>query len=346
MKIVSLFILLSGVVISSCGKDDSGPGTPAVVAPTNLILNAIVSTDNSGNVSFTASAANAVSYDFDFGNGTTQTVVSGVITFKYAASGTYTVTVVAKNSAGQITKTGVVVVTTTGTPPAGSLLWSDEFNIDGVPDPAKWGYDLGGGGWGNSELQNYTNRTDNAIISGGTLKINLKKESFGGNSYTSARLLTKDKFAFTYGKIEVMAKLPAGGGTWPAIWTLGSNVNTSPWPACGEMDIMEHKGNELNKIYGTLHYPGRSGGNGNGSTVTIANATTAFHKYGLEWSATSIKISVDDVVFHTVPNTAGLPFNANFFIILNVAMGGTFGGTVDPAFTNATMEVDYVRVYQ
>ena len=345
MKLVSSIILLSGIVLASCSKDNS-TGTPAAVAPTNLILNAIVSTDNSGNVSFTASATNAISYDFDFGNGTTQTVVSGIVTYKYAASGTYTVTVVAKNSAGQISKTGVVIVSTTAAPPSGTLVWAEEFNTAGAPDPAKWGYDLGGGGWGNAELENYSNRSDNSIVSGGTLKIILKKETLGGSNYTSARLLTKDKFAFKYGKIEVMAKLPVGGGTWPAIWMLGSNVNTAPWPSCGEMDIMEHLGNDLNKIYGTLHYPGRSGGNANGSTITIGNATTAFHKYALEWSATAIKISVDDVVFHTVANTAGLPFNQDFFIILNVAMGGSFGGAVDPAFISSMMEVDYVRVYQ
>ena len=142
------------------------------------------------------------------------------------------------------------------------------------------------------------------------------------------------------------AKLPAGIGTWPAIWMLGSNISTTAWPACGEIDIMEHKGSQLNKIYGTLHHPGHSGGNADGGTVTVTNASTEFHKYTAEWSASSIKFLVDDVVFYTFANTSSLPFNQNFFIILNVAMGGTFGGAVDPAFSSAAMEIDYVRVYQ
>jgi beta-glucanase (GH16 family) len=140
-----------------------------------------------------------------------------------------------------------------------------------------------------------------------------------------------------------MAKLPAGVGTWPALWMLGADISTAGWPVCGEIDIMEHLGRDLNKIYGTLHYPGRSGGNANGSTKTITNATTEFHKYSLEWSAERIRISVDDEVFHQVTNSAGLPFNHDFFFIVNIAMGGNFGGPIDPAFTNATMEVDYIR---
>ena len=126
---------------------------------------------------------------------------------------------------------------------------------------------------------------------------------------------------------------------------LGDNFSTAGWPACGEIDIMEHRGSELNKIFGTLHHPGHSGGNGDGSTLTISNSTTAFHKYTLEWSSTTIKFLVDDIAFYTFANSAGLPFNQNFFLILNVAIGGTFGGAVDPAFSSAALEIDYIRVY-
>lgn len=335
--------LFAGILVPfliSCGKDNgsSTDNNP----PTNLTLNAVVSTDNSGNVAFTAAATNAVTYDFDFGNGVFQTVPSGVVTYKYPASGNYTVNVVAKSSGGQTASKSVQITVTV----ALSLVWSEEFDTPGAPDPAKWGYDLGAGGWGNSELQYYTNRADNAVVSNGTLKIIAKAESYSGSNYTSARLLTKDKFSFKYGKIEARAKLPVGVGTWPAIWMLGSNISNVGWPACGEIDIMEHKGSQLNTIYGTLHYPGHSGGSANGATTVISNATTEFHKYKAEWDASTIKIYVDDVLFHTVANSSSLPFNQNFFIILNVAMGGTFAGTVDPAFTNAAMEVDYVRVYQ
>lgn len=224
-----------------------------------------------------------------------------------------------------------------------NLVWSDEFNTDGAPDPTKWGYDLGAGGWGNSETQTYTNSANNVIVTGGNLKITAKKE---GSDYTSARLKSEGKYEFTYGKIEFRAKLPVGGGTWPAVWSLGSDYATNTWPGCGEIDFMEHKGNDPNVIHGTLHYPGHSGGNANTSTKTITNASTEFHVYKTVWSPTSVKFYVDDTLFHSFANDNTVPFNKDFFLILNVAMGGTFGGTIDPTFTQSSMEVDYIRVYQ
>lgn len=334
--------LVSALFISllvACGKDDPKPNN---TAPTNLTVNAVVATDNSGNVAFTATATNAVTYEYDYGNGVFATVPSGIVTYKYPASGTYTVNVIAKSSGGQTISKSISVTVTV----AMSMIFSDEFDTPGAPDPAKWGYDLGAGGWGNNEVQYYTNRLDNAVVSNGTLKIILKKENFSGSGYTSARILSKNKFSFKYGKVECRAKLPAGGGTWPAIWMLGDNINTAPWPACGEIDIMEHVGNQLNKIFGTLHYPGFSGGNAVGGNTLISNVTTEFHKYGVEWTPAFIKFSVDDVVFFTFTNNNSLPFNQNFFFILNVAMGGNFGGAVDPAFTQGQMEIDYLRVYQ
>ncbi|MEN2400135.1 glycoside hydrolase family 16 protein [Flavobacterium sp. MC2016-06] len=226
------------------------------------------------------------------------------------------------------------------------LVWSDEFNTDGAPDTAKWGYDLGNGGFGNNEKQNYTTSATNVIVQGGSLKITAKKEASGGSDYSSARLKSEGKYAFTYGKVEVRAKLPIGGGTWPAIWMLGANYATNAWPACGELDIMEHVGNDQNVIHGTLHYPGHSGGNGNTGSKTIPNVSTEFHIYKTIWSPASVKIYVDDELIHSVPNDASLPFNKDFFLILNVAMGGNFGGNIDAAFTQSTMEIDYVRVYQ
>ena len=146
--------------------------------------------------------------------------------------------------------------------------------------------------------------------------------------------------------MEIKAKLPAGVGTWPATWMLGSDINTVSWPACGEIDIMEHRGSELNKIFGTLHYPGRSGGNADGNTIVISNATTAFHIYSLNWTASSVQISVDDQLYHTVINSGSIPFNHNFFFIMNLAIGGGFAGNVDPAFTTDSLEVDYIRLYK
>lgn len=337
-----LMTCLLGFVFLGCSKGvDGGSGTTDV-GPTNLTITSTVSTDNSGNVNFVAKATNAVSYEYDFGNGQYQISTTGSVTYKYTASGTYTVTVKAKSSTGKtISVSNNVTISV-----ALSLVWSDEFNSPGAPDPVKWGYDIGAGGWGNNELQYYTNRTDNVLVSNGTLKIIAKKEAYSGSSYTSARLLSKGKFSFQYGKVEVSAKLPAGAGTWPAIWMLGDNFTTAGWPTCGEIDIMEQKGSDMNRIYSTLHYLGNSGSGAIGSSFLINNVTTEFHKYGLIWSSTSLQFFVDDVLCYTFSNASNLPFNQKFFMILNLAMGGNFGGNVDPAFSSALMEVDYVRVYQ
>lgn len=343
--ISAVFSLLCLSILISCNKSDVG----ADHAPTNLVVQTEISSDGSGTVVFTATADGAVSYDFEYGNGDAATVSSGTVTYKYTLSGTniYPVIVTAKSSSGLTTKK-TIEITVTVTAGVPQLIWSDEFNTDGTPNPAKWGYDLGtgSGGWGNSELEYYTSRPENVIVQGGVLKIKAIKESYSGSAYTSTRMLSKGLFSFKYGKVEVSAKLPAGVGTWSAIWMLGIDISTAGWPACGEIDIMEHRGSELNKIFGTLHYPGRSGGNADGNTKIITNASTEFHTYSLDWSATSIKIYVDNLLIHSVVNTTAIPFNHDFFLILNVAMGGTFGGEVDSAFTNATMEVDYVRVYQ
>lgn len=230
-------------------------------------------------------------------------------------------------------------------PEYNNLVWQDEFNTDGAPDASKWVAEIGNNnGWGNNEAQYY--RAENAVVQGGSLKITAKKETFGGFNYTSARLKTEGKFDFKYGKVEIRAKLPSGGGTWPALWMLGSDYTTNPWPASGEIDIMEHVGNQPNVIHGTLHYPGASGGNANTGSTTINNATGDFHLYSVIWSPTKIRFLVDGVVFKTFINSPGTVFNHNFFMIFNVAMGGNMGGAIDPAFLQGTMEVDYVRVYQ
>ncbi|MEO5788752.1 glycoside hydrolase family 16 protein, partial [Gelidibacter sp.] len=173
--------------------------------------------------------------------------------------------------------------------------------------------------------------------------ITAKAENGG---YTSSRIKTDGIFAFTYGRVEVRAKLPSGGGTWPAIWMLGQNYTTVSWPTCGEIDIMEHVGNDQNTIHSTLHYPGNSGGNGVGKRTTVPTASTEFHNYSVEWTPDFITFLVDNQVYHKFPNTADTPFNADFFLILNVAMGGNFGGAIDPNFTASTLEIDYVKVYQ
>jgi PKD repeat protein len=331
-------IILSLAVLSvSCEKDTSTGFTP------DFVIKATPSTDSAGLVEFEATATNATGYTFDFGDGTTGTTADGKINHTYTKIGNNTFYVVVKAAGAEKTKTIEVRVNIVSNIPG--LIWADEFDISGNPNPSNWTFEIGAGGWGNNELQYYTNRSQNATVSGGMLKITAIKENFNGSPYTSARLITKDKFDFKYGRVEIRAKLPAGGGTWPALWMLGSDISSVGWPACGEIDIMEHRGNDPNKIHGTIHYPGRSGGNPVTNTTTATNVSTTFHVYKCDWSASSIKIYVDDNLYFNVPNTQAIPFNKNFFLIVNIAMGGTFGGPVDPAFTSSSMEIDYIRVF-
>jgi beta-glucanase (GH16 family) len=344
MRYLHIYLFIALVtVFTGCSKNNDTSGSSTADKPANIIITPTVSTDNSGNVTFAVTADNAVSYELDFGNGVYQTVTTGNVTYKYPVAGTYTVKVTAKSQSGKTTEKSIQVTVAASE----ALIWSDEFNTAGAPDPGKWGFETGNNnGWGNNELEYYTNRSDNAIVSNGTLKINLKKEAYNGFGYTSARLLTKGKFSFKYGRIEIKAKLPTGGGTWPAIWGMGDNITTVPWPGCGEIDIMEHVGNQQNKIFSTMHYPGHSGGGGVGGSTINPTASTAFHVYSLDWSPTTMKFSIDGNLYYTFSNSADLPFNQNFFLILNVAMGGNFGGPADPNFTSDSMEVDYIRVYK
>lgn len=231
------------------------------------------------------------------------------------------------------------------------LVWEDDFNTDGAPDSTKWTYDLGttdifgNTGWGNQEAQSYTDNAENVIVEGGSLKITAKKE---GNDYTSARIKTQGLYDFTYGRVEVRAKLPASQGTWPAIWMLGSNHPTAGWPYSGEVDIMEQRGDDKERVLGTSHWYNTAGSNNAsyGESTTVENPSTEFHLYTVEWTEGAVKIFLDDVKYYELTNSADLPFNADFYLILNVAMGGTLGGDIDPSFTQDTMEIDYIKVFQ
>lgn len=226
-----------------------------------------------------------------------------------------------------------------------NLVWSDEFNTDGAPDPAKWTYDLGASGWGNSEKQNYTNLAKNAKVLGGSLIITAIKEASGGAEYSSARIKTQGLYDFKYGKIEMRAKMPTGAGTWPAFWSLGAGAGS--WPAIGEIDFMEFVGAKPLQTQSALHYPGHSGGDAPFKTTVIANAASEFHIYKTIWSPKTIRFYLDGALYFTFDNSdTTLPFRNNFFMILNVAMGGSLGGAIDPAFTESSMEVDYVKVFQ
>lgn len=344
-------------ILLSCGGGGSSPIVDTSKTPTNLVASVILAGSNnanpngdgSGAITINFSATNATSFKINFGNGDIIETTSNTLNYTYTGSGlnSHTIFISAYNQNKFISKT--ILFSLFISP---NLIFSDEFDGIGTPNNSKWTYDLGTGsnGWGNNESQYYTNRADNVVVEGGFLKITAKKENFSGAQYTSARLKTQGLFDFKYGKIEVRAKLPAGGGTWPAIWMLGSNITTVGWPACGEIDIMEHIGNDLGKIHGSIHTPSSFGATQNTATKMISDASTAFHVYGLQWTSEKIDFMIDNVVFYTynpaTKNSNTWPFDANQFIILNVAMGGNFGGSIDPNFTQATMEIDYVRVYQ
>lgn len=233
-------------------------------------------------------------------------------------------------------------------------IWADEFDYEGLPDPAKWGYDIGGHGWGNNELQYYTNDIKNAGVADGILTITAIKENKEGKEYTSARLVTKNKGDFLYGRFEIKAKLPTGKGTWPAIWMLPTDWEYGGWPKSGEIDIMEHVGYDQNRVHITVHTEAynHSIGTQVGKSRIVSTASTEFHLYRVDWTPKEIKGYIDDVLLFTFPNerkgSATWPFDKRFHLLLNIAVGGNWGGAqgVDPEVFPASMEVDYVRVYK
>jgi beta-glucanase (GH16 family) len=244
-----------------------------------------------------------------------------------------------------------------------NLVWSDEFNGTGTIDTNKWFHQTelpSGGSWYNSEVQHYTNREENSFVENGNLHIVAKKETFTDQGYTkqytSARL--NSKYAFTYGKVQVRAKLPTGSGTWPAIWMLGKNITepggywtnshgTTPWPACGEIDIMEHWGNNQNYVSSAMHTTSSSGGTINHGGQIIPTASSAFHLYELIWTSEKMVFSVDGIVHYTynpeTKNSSTWPYDSEQYFLLNIAIQQ--GGT-QASYTESTMEIDYVRVYQ
>ena len=237
------------------------------------------------------------------------------------------------------------------------LTWSDEFDgAAGVlPDATKWTYDIGNGGWGNQELQYYTNRPENVSLDGnGNLVITAKSESFGGSSFTSARIKTQGLFEQAYGRFEARLKTPYGPGIWPAFWMLGANNETVAWPQCGEIDIMELKGHQPSILHGTLHGPGYSGGNAITDTYALENSRfdSGYHIFAVEWDTEKIDFYVDGYLYQRISkstvNTKGeWVYDHPFFMILNIAVGGTFAGfpTSETPFPQK-MTIDYVRAYK
>ena len=235
--------------------------------------------------------------------------------------------------------------------PCKNLIWSDEFTNPGAPAADKWDYDTGGGGWGNNELQTYTNNRTNSYVENG--KLYIKAVKVNGN-WTSSRLVSRQKGDWLYGRIEVKAKLPSGKGTWPAIWMLPTDWVYGNWPSSGEIDIMEHVGYDPGVVHGTAHTEAyyHSIGTQKGASITVSDAISNFHVYSIEWDAEKIRWFMDDQLYFTFNNEHKTykewPFDKRFHLLLNIAIGGNWGGAqgIDPNLTEAVMEVEYVRVYQ
>ena len=244
--------------------------------------------------------------------------------------------------------------------PERQLVWSDEFDRDGRPDTSKWNYDIGDGcpdncGWGNNELQFYTNDPANVRVADGLLIVEARKDSLKSKAYTSAKIVSRGKGDWLYGRFEIRAKLPRGLGTWPAIWMLPTDWKYGGWPASGEIDIMEHVGYDPGIVHGTIHtesYNHMKQTQKEGK-ITVQDAQDSFHVYTVDWTEDKMDFYVDDHLYHTITRNPkedykGWPFDQRFYLIMNIAVGGNWGGAkgVDPKIWPQKMEIDYVRVYQ
>ena len=233
-----------------------------------------------------------------------------------------------------------------------TLIWSDEFDNDGQICDKNWYAEIippNNGSWWNNELQYYTNSSNNLRVEDGLLKITALRENYKNKEFTSARIVSKDLFDFMYGRVDVRAKLPKGGGTWPAIWMIGSNFDEVNWPQSGEIDIMEYDYYRKDKIHTTVHMADQNGDPVYFTSIknNISNVSEEFHIYSLEWTSNELIFLIDNVIVYSFKNNPTYPFNQKFFFILNVAVGGNFvGNRVDSDFSEGVMEIDYIRVYK
>lgn len=322
--------------------------------------------DGSGIIKVIATANNAIRYAFRFNDEEVQKTNTGTMEHVFSQAGTnkYNIVAWAYADSGEFINETVSVTVYKSDKRFTKLVFSDEFDTDGGLDTEKWFHQIippSNGSWHNGELQHYTDRPENSYVSDGTLKIKAIKEQYstGGTTkaYTSARLNAKQ--VFTYGRVEVAAKLPREQGTWPAIWTLGANINevgnyfgdqygTVGWPACGEIDILEQTGWDKSKTLSYFHWGDTNTGayKTAGGEVFKAGTTAEFHVYSLEWTSTSMIARIDDMLVFELPNTQDNPFDNSHYLLLNLAIGGNLGGEVTENFTEDTFEIDYVRIYQ
>jgi beta-glucanase (GH16 family) len=244
--------------------------------------------------------------------------------------------------------------------PGETLVWSDEFEGSGLPDSARWSYDLGSSGFGNNEIQEYTDKLQNVRQENGVLIIEALKSD---SAWTSARITTRNKYEFTNGRIVFRARVPVGSGTWPALWLLGANIDSVGWPACGEIDVMEHVGRNPGSFHTTVHTPSNFGTTKtmNTDTLLMSNFNTEFHLYEANWKPDRIEFKIDNNHVYTyqpeIRNDSTWPCDKPFYIIMNIAMGGSWGSDlkyeskglkngIDPSLTSARLEIDFVRIYK
>lgn len=363
-KIIKYTFAFISFSLMSCNGDNEvfqaeNPSSLSVVIDIVGQTAAMPNGNGSGMINITATASGAVKYDF-YINGTKRaSTLNGVYAHTFEAIGVNEneIRVEAISVSGGVSKStkninilkeedatdGDLIIS--GPLPGQSLIWSDEFGGADL-NTSNWVYETGDLGV-NNELQNYTDRNDNLVVEDGLLKITAKAEDFGGNAYTSARIKTQGKREFRFGTMEARIKLALGQGTWPAFWMLGANIDEVGWPTCGEIDIMEYVGRNPIRTYSNVFFPGNTGADNTTSRfLDVEGLDSGFHVFRAEWDTNKIVFKIDGVAYNTFTITDGLPFRDDFFFILNVAMGGDFGGAVSPDFTEATMEVDYVRVYQ
>lgn len=331
--VTAKYTLVAGTALSP--KDfTAGAGTINIPAnETSAFIDVVITGDSlrQADLTYTVQLSEPVNCTI----GTTS--FKGIIT---CADGTYLET----DNSGYITPANY---------PGYTLVWSDEFSGNTI-NQSNWNFETGGSGWGNHELENYTARPQNVFQSNGNLIIEARKEDFGGNNYTSARLTTYNKKVFKYGRIDIRAKLPVLKGMWPALWMLGSDIATNPWPKCGEIDIMELIGTNPKQVIGSMHWPQADGSNGtinNAYQLADEDFSQKFHVFSIIWVENSIQFFVDDHLFFTGTNTSitsgTYAFNHPYFFILNVAVGGDWPGPPDATTTfPQRMFVDYVRVFQ
>lgn len=361
-------IVAALMMMFACGGGDD-PSDTKVKLPSNLEFDVEIHEDGSGKVDVIATASDANFYSVNFGNGGSAVVTAnGAASFTYEESGDYTIEVKAHTTQAKfisgseeitVTLKGESFIPATGystpaTYPNMDLVWQDEFSGTSLNE-GDWTYEIGGSGFGNNELQYY--RKENTSLVEGHLVITAKAESFGGRDYTSSRIITKGKQEFQYGRIDIRAALPKGQGIWPALWMLGANISTVPWPGSGEIDIMEMIGgsNREKTVYGTLHWDNNGSGqhactcDKPGYSLASGTFNDKFHVFTIIWDASVIKWYVDDVLFNTIDTTPAAlsEFHAKYFMIMNLAVGGNWPGNPDATTVlPQRLIVDYVRVFQ